>query len=639
MARAVATLEGDSTSLVKAIKDAKTEMLGLEGGGKALSKQLKDVASEADKAAGSLVTKIGGGAAIKAIGGIGAAYKAAQMFVDELRVSSQALFQQNGKEGQAVFDDLSKSLDRSNSAFARAVLQTDDMYVAAGKMYAAWTLYNDAVDAAVDSTQTFLKYAKYMPQFWGVTLVSSLTGFTDAFNNTAKEGEARARDAAKAAGDVAAATKRIAPGATEVIKTVEGMESAYATLAGRTETLENKQKSQAISNIDNLMKQIEALALLQNQADNMSGDNVGGLTDAQLDKMNRLAKLKSDIQNKPPAAETKTPTGGGGGGESRAAKAKREAAEKEAARLAQEEKDKAALAARVAMFGQATDAEIAAFQAASERKTAIAQEQFNAARQLAIDTQDLTFNLTQSPEEYIAEEEKKSEAAKAKVAADTALRQTEYDARIAMFGQASTTEIDAYNATKDAKAAADQAEFDAARARAIELHDLTFNLNQTAAEFAAGERAKEKAAHDEKVNQLTAGFQEYGKLAGQQLADGEKAADVAEKLAKKALGGQISALGDKAMVEAAIYAAAFNPMAIPMAAAGVAAYTAAAYLGAEGKKATTATPASAAPAAAPVNTAFNLRVDAAFADGESIARQFAMMQRSAQSRGLVPAGA
>jgi hypothetical protein len=81
-------------------------------------------------------------------------------------------------------------------------------------------------------------------------------------------------------------------------------------------------------------------------------------------------------------------------------------------------------------------------------------------------------------------------------------------------------------------------------------------------------------------------------------------------------------------------------MAIPMAAAGVAAYTAAAYLGAEGKKATTATAASAAPAAAaPVNTAFNLRVDAAFADGESIARQFAMMQRSAQSRGLVPAGA
>jgi hypothetical protein len=211
--------------------------------------------------------------------------------------------------------------------------------------------------------------------------------------------------------------------------------------------------------------------------------------------------------------------------------------------------------------------------------------------------------------------------------------------RIAMFGSANDEQIQLYYEAQIDKRVADQAEFDAARQRAIELHDLTFNLQQTAAEFANGQREKEKAAHKEKVDELTAGFQEYGKLAGDQLAQGEKASKVAEKLAKKALGGQISALGDKAMVEAAIYAAAFNPMAIPMAAAGVAAYTAAAYLGAEGKMATTATPASAAPAAGPVNTAFNLRVDAAFADGESIARQFAMMQRSAQRRGLVPAGA
>jgi hypothetical protein len=151
--------------------------------------------------------------------------------------------------------------------------------------------------------------------------------------------------------------------------------------------------------------------------------------------------------------------------------------------------------------------------------------------------------------------------------------------------------------------------------------------------------AEEKAAHDEKVNQLTAGFEEYGKLAGQQLANGEKAGKIAEKLAKKAIGAQISALGDQAMVKAAAYAAELNPLAFPMAAAGVAAYTAAAALGAEGKKATAATPAAAAPAAAPVNTSFNLRVDAAFADGESIARQFAMLQKSAQRRGLVPAGA
>jgi hypothetical protein len=133
---------------------------------------------------------------------------------------------------------------------------------------------------------------------------------------------------------------------------------------------------------------------------------------------------------------------------------------------------------------------------------------------------------------------------------------------------------------------------------------------------------------------------EYGQLAGQQFAAGEKASKVAEKMARKAVGGQISALGDQAMAQAAIYAAALNPLAIPMAAAGVAAYAAAAALGSDAKKATASTPAAAAPVqAAPVNTSFNLRVDAAFADGESIARQFAMMQQSAQRRGLVPAGA
>jgi hypothetical protein len=355
--------------------------------------------------------------------------------------------------------------------------------------------------------------------------------------------------------------------------------------------------------------------------------------------LQELERQRQDIESGRTSFEEPKPTRTGGGRETAKEKEAREAAEKEAARLVQEAKDKAALEARVAMFGQATDAEIEKYKAAAEAKKAIAQEQFNAARALAIETADLTFNLTQTPEAYIAGEEKKAEAAKAKVAADIALRKAEYDARVAMFGQASTTEIDAYNATKAAKAAADQAEFDAARQRAIDLGDLNFNLAQSAADFAAGERAKEKAAHDEKVNMLTAGFQEYGKLAGDQLAAGEKASKVAEKLAKKALGAQISALGDKAMAEAAIYAAAFNPMAIPMAAAGVAAYTAAAALGAEGKKATTATPAAAAPAAGPVNTAFNLRVDAAFADGESIARQFAMMQRSAQRRGLVPVGA
>jgi hypothetical protein len=39
------------------------------------------------------------------------------------------------------------------------------------------------------------------------------------------------------------------------------------------------------------------------------------------------------------------------------------------------------------------------------------------------------------------------------------------------------------------------------------------------------------------------------------------------------------------------------------------------------------------------NYSFNMRVDSVFADGESVARQFAMMQESARARGLLMQGA
>jgi len=39
------------------------------------------------------------------------------------------------------------------------------------------------------------------------------------------------------------------------------------------------------------------------------------------------------------------------------------------------------------------------------------------------------------------------------------------------------------------------------------------------------------------------------------------------------------------------------------------------------------------------NYSFNMRVDSVFADGESMARQFAMLQESARARGLLMQGA
>lgn len=564
MPKAVAILEGDSDSLVKSIKKAKDEMLSMEAGGKTLSRQLKDVANEADKAAGNLVGKIGGGAAVKAIAGVGAAYKAARMFVDELRASSSALFEQNGKEGQAVFSELSKTLDKSNSAFARAVLMTDDMYVASGRMYAAWTLFNDLVDSTVDSFRFVVDIMSKIPGTFAYNLKNS--AFAKSFEEVAREGEARAREAAAASDKIAESFKKVREPAAVVLTTVEGLETAYASLAGRTDVLQQKQRTQAIANIDNLMKQIEATALLQNQADNLSGDNIGGLTDEQLDKMDRLKKLRDDIvQEKPAKVETVTNKVGGKGGDP----------------------EREALLKRL-------DAEEAAIKASR-------QQRLEDEEQLLLLYGGRAIGLTR--EQALSE---------ARIRESAAIRKR--DAEIARNTEALAAEKARIEATAQA-----EAEFDAKKAERDALN---------------AEREKQKVAD------IEAGMKAYGSAAAQQLVTGKKAAKVAEDLARQAIGGQISALGDEAMAKAAIYAAALNPLAVPMAAAGVAAYAAAAALGSSAKKASSGTPAAAAPVqAAPVNTSFNLRVDAAFADGESIARQFAMMQQAAQRRGLVPVGA
>ena len=135
----------------------------------------------------------------------------------------------------------------------------------------------------------------------------------------------------------------------------------------------------------------------------------------------------------------------------------------------------------------------------------------------------------------------------------------------------------------------------------------------------------------------------YMQTAGKQIALGKLSAKAAADMARSQLGNVIIGLGDKAMAEAGILAAGLNPMAVPMAAAGVAAYAIGNAMMPTAKPSAGETPATEKPAdsgqAATNNYSFNMRVDSVFADGESVARQFAMMQESARARGLLMQGA
>ena len=102
------------------------------------------------------------------------------------------------------------------------------------------------------------------------------------------------------------------------------------------------------------------------------------------------------------------------------------------------------------------------------------------------------------------------------------------------------------------------------------------------------------------------------------------------------MGNVASGLGDLAMIKSGAYAAeGLFPQAAGMAAVGTLAYTVSGLLGAD-KKANAGPPTETKREQPVQNYAYNLRIDAAFADSESISRRFAQMQEGARARGLVP---
>ena len=143
-------------------------------------------------------------------------------------------------------------------------------------------------------------------------------------------------------------------------------------------------------------------------------------------------------------------------------------------------------------------------------------------------------------------------------------------------------------------------------------------------------RSSEKAAREANFNLFVS---QNAKMMATELANGKKMSDVARAM----IGNVVTALGDKAFTEAGLAFAVGNVgQAAALTAAGAAAYATAAFLGATAKKSGSATKATAEnPSTVTTNnTNFNLRVDAAFADEEGIARAFAKAQRLAQSRYL-----
>jgi hypothetical protein len=572
MARAVATLEGDSSSLVDAIDKAKGSMQKLDVQGKKLTDQLRDVADEADKAAGALVNKIGGPTAIKAIAGVTAGFAAAQTALGAFSGSMQAFYSTQGEKGAKAMADIDAALSKMQSQLFTAVIGTEDMEEATQTLITGINFLTDAVRIALIPIEALAKLVRY--------LTDSNRDAKDAAKNNAEEQKK------------AAEMLLILETNYKTTTTAIGLnEEKVKSLTGSTEDLRKTQLRQAMSATDALAEQLKADERMR------EAQEIGiEVAKKKADNLRETARTLNFDKNLVPGTE-----------EYNARFATLYAGLTEAT----------INTARMAREGWSAET-AAGLKALGAQRDALAREMLGVNAKVKTAQATATGTVRNAP---------------ARDGAPVAVEET---AEAKMFREMGEYMEKGRKAQEEAnaKAYADGIAAEVAKFRAGEAEKEAIRL--------AGiekEKADEQAAFDFRKGLAEDLFQVKAKLLVQEMVAGKSATKVAAEMARKAIGDAISAKGDEAMAQAAIYAASFNPMAIPMAAAGVAAYAAAAALGSSAKKSSSATPASAAPPAAPVNTAFNLRVDAAFADGESIARQFAMMQRSAQRRGLVPAGA
>jgi hypothetical protein len=593
MAKTVAEIDGDSSGLVSELGKAKGAMGDLGAQGKKLSDQLKSVADDADIAAGNLVNKLGGPSAIKAIAGVGLAFEGASRLAGAFLDSSEALFRSYGDEGQKVWDNAEKSLFAIRGAFAEAVLGGGDMNDMGARLKSMFEGMKTAVDLLLVPVKALSK------------LVIALGGDLQTTAGYAVEASDKL--------DQLASSNRLT-GLTKTAEGIEGLRIKLMGLRGETENLRQVELARDIASAEALKNDILATEL---QSDAISSAAA-------------VAGAQGDIAKKADAARLKYLKD-----------------------LGEEKYTQADLAAarRVYNAEMLAQGQLVMAQQMKQREgvSQSAQAQLDevnaqiAAFQEIAATPPVTKTGTGSggpkkPEKTAAE----IEAEELKAINDLRLANTEGEKQM---------ELDRL------KWDAEQRDIEFEKKKEA-LQRVTDFAKQMEDEAAAERKAKgiltaeeEDKLYQERKDKALAYVQDlagqemgiYMQNAGKQLAIGKLSAKAAADMARSQLGNVIIGQGDEAMAKAGIMAAALNPLAIPMAAAGLAAYAIGNAMMPTVKPTAGSTPATEKPAdggqAASNNYSFNMRVDSVFADGESVARQFAMMQESARARGLLMQGA
>lgn len=582
VAGAVVTIDGDSSGLVGALQKGEHAMEGVKQEASKLSDQLREVTDDADKAAGALVQKLGGPAAIKAIAGVTAGFAAAKQVVDVFLESAESLFKSFGDEGVKVWDEVEKSLFKIKGAFAEAILGGEDM----NKMAARLKVMFETVADVLEFLLAPLRFL--MNIFWALRgEEDDLTAANDKYNESLEK-----------TNELTQKNNQLTLARTAGIKSLYNQalrDIGLAQLAAQNDNLEAADKyNEAFNNLlsesaTEAAKRLSENAIyVQDERDRIEGlilDITTGDPEAMRLAYGALAKagmteqigmLEAFRQAKEKALAgaaapmtTPQPTSVRAGGPREVAK----------------EPDPEEM--------------MLAFQDAHGEILLLTEEQKQAMVDYTIEVEGQTMT--------VVEIKRKEFADIAEMRADAQMQELKMEReqaeRKAAIEEAAAEEKRRLEeAEKERKAREDEAEAkrkaDKAKADAAFLYNITITQN--------------------------------AKLLANAILHNEKMGDVARAM----IGNVVSALGDKAMVMAGEYAAAGDFVnASAMVAQGTTAYLIAGALGAEKKPAASAPTERQAPV---TNYAYNLRIDASFADTESISRRFAEMQQGAERRGLIP---
>jgi len=296
-----ATASNDAASAAKKLGDnAKAAGSGIDeaaGESKKLTKQLKDVGDELDIAAGKMIQGIGGPGAIKALGAASLALAGVQQVADAFMKSSEALFKTWGAEGEAAFSLATKKSNDMAGAFAGAILGTDDMYLAAGRLATIFESLNVAAQLAADGIK---KLVTYSPSGQLLKFLFEVTGATEGYSEMVDSNVerikiqiAKQKEAALSTVALVEPIKTVKQQYEEITKTVDKL-TGRTVVNAETERLNTIQK---LKDLQTLAKAEEQAAQVKALADNVA------LKRAEANQMVSFAMFKKatiEIQNQYP---------------------------------------------------------------------------------------------------------------------------------------------------------------------------------------------------------------------------------------------------------------------------------------------------------------------------------------------------